>query len=183
MVRFSLRSAAFMALSFVAAASPLAQNFGQPAGAAVAAPQAVNHVYGAPAAPAFANEDRHRNVVPFQGAPAPVAGHQQAVAKPPPGKECVMVPCSEEECMSHMTPQEQIEFKSQCEEMRREELKKAPAAGKSRVAKDAGKLTYYKMVSPEEAAALKITDGKTAYISPMAQEGKAVGSRPAGKNL
>ncbi|KAJ2761741.1 hypothetical protein IWQ56_005191, partial [Coemansia nantahalensis] len=156
--------------------------FNQPVGAAVVAPRPVGASFVNPAAPALTNEDRNNNLA-FHGEPAPVPAQRQAVAMPPAGKQCVMVPCSEEECMMSMTPQEQAEFRRQCEEMKREELQKAPAAGKSRIAKDGDKLTYYKMLTPEEAAALKVTDGKTAYITPMGQEGKAVGARPAGKNL
>ncbi|KAJ1727302.1 hypothetical protein LPJ61_004644 [Coemansia biformis] len=176
MVRFSLRSVAFLALSLVAAASPLAQNFGQPAAAGVAAvgapqPAAV----AAPAAQVLAGEDRSRNVA-YQNAPVPAA-------KPPQGQKCVMVPCSEEECLRNMTPQEQAEFRNQCDAMRREGLHEASKSGKSRVATDAGKLTYYKMLTPQEAAAQQIAGGKTAYITPMNTNDKIVGSRPAGKNL
>ncbi|KAJ2803352.1 hypothetical protein H4R20_002931, partial [Coemansia guatemalensis] len=173
MVRFSLRSVAFMALSFVAAASPLAQGIAQPAApAALTAPEAVNaHV---PAAQAIVNDNRNH------AAPNMMVPQQQAGAKP---EECVMVPCSEEECLRNMTPQEQVDFRRQCEEMRSAELQKATASGKSRVAKDAGQLTYYKMLTPQEAAAQKVSGGKPAFITPIDANGKAVGNRPNGKNL
>ncbi|KAJ2852288.1 hypothetical protein IWW36_000431 [Coemansia brasiliensis] len=152
MVRFSVRSLAFMALSFVAAASPVAQGFNQAVPNA-AAPAAVNYAPPAPAAqniPAVA-DNRNRDIA-YQAAPnmAP----QQMNSKPQgrPEEQCVMVPCSEQECFKNMTPQEQAEFKQQCEEMKREEVQKAGVNGKSRVSAGGVEMNYYKMYTLEEAA-------------------------------
>ncbi|KAJ2304894.1 hypothetical protein IWW55_002209, partial [Coemansia sp. RSA 2706] len=101
-----------------------------------------------------------------------------------PQEQCIMVACSAQECMKNMTPQEQTEFKAQCEEMRREELQKAGASGKSRIAAGGFEMNYYQMYTPEEAAQKGIrVDGKTAFLSAMGPSGQVTGNRPAGKNL
>ncbi|KAJ2304893.1 hypothetical protein IWW55_002208 [Coemansia sp. RSA 2706] len=182
MVRFSVRSLAFMALSFVAAASPVAQGFNQPAAQAAAPAPAAN--YAAPAAPAapampVAVDNRNREAA-YQ--PVPNMAPQPAAGKPQ--EQCIMVACSAQECMKNMTPQEQTEFKAQCEEMRREELQKAGASGKSRIAAGGFEMNYYQMYTLEEAAQKGIrADGKTAFLSTMSPNNQAVGNRPAGKNL
>ncbi|KAJ2454280.1 hypothetical protein EV183_001646 [Coemansia sp. RSA 2336] len=153
MVNFSVRSLAFMALSFVAAASPVAQGFGQAAPAAAAAPAAVN--YAPPAAQNMPVADNRNRDIAYQAAPN-VAPQQVNKPQGRPEEQCVMVPCSGEECFKNMTPQEQAEFKQQCEEMRREEVQKAGVNGKSRVAAGGVEMNYYKMYTLEEAAKMGI---------------------------
>ncbi|KAJ1849563.1 hypothetical protein LPJ70_000400 [Coemansia sp. RSA 2708] len=161
-----------MALSFVAAASPVAQGFSQPAAQAAAPAPAAN--YAAPAAPAapampVAVDNRNREAA-YQ--PVPNMAPQPAAGKPQ--EQCIMVACSAQECMKNMTPQEQTEFKAQCEEMRREELQKAGASGKSRIAAGGFEMNYYQMYTLEEAAQKGIrADGKTAFLSTMSPNNQA----------
>ncbi|KAJ2562882.1 hypothetical protein GGH12_002950, partial [Coemansia sp. RSA 1822] len=182
MVRFSVRSLAFMALSFVAAASPVAQGFNQPAAATSVAPAAANFAAPSPAMPT-AVDNRNRDIA-YQTAPN--VAPQQTTDKPQgrPEEQCVMVPCSEQECIKNMTPQELAEFRAQCEAMKREEIQKAGVNGKSRVSAGGVDMTYYQMYTPQEAAQKGIhIDGKKVFLTTMNPNGQAVGNRPNGKNL
>ncbi|KAJ2353778.1 hypothetical protein GGF43_003413 [Coemansia sp. RSA 2618] len=182
MVRFSVRSLAFMALSFVAAASPVAQGFNQPAAAAAVAPAAVapaaaafNYAAPAPAIPADV-DNRNRDIA-YQAAPN--VAPQQTTNKPQgrPQEKCVMVPCSKEECLKNMTPEEQAEFRAQCDTMKREEIQKAGASGKSRVSAGGVDMSYYQMYTPQEAAQKGIRiDGKTAFLTSMTPSEQALNS-------
>ncbi|KAJ2652565.1 hypothetical protein IWW40_001051 [Coemansia sp. RSA 1250] len=176
MVSFSVRSLAFMALSFVAAASPVAQGFSQAVPAAANAPAAVNYAPPAPVAQNMPVADNRNRDIAYQAAPN-MAPQQMNKPQGRPEEQCVMVPCSEQECFKNMTPQEQAEFKQQCEEMKREEVQKAGVNGKSRVAAGGVEMNYYKMYTLEEAAQKGIrVDGKTAFLSTMNANTQAVGN-------
>ncbi|KAJ2415272.1 hypothetical protein GGI10_001805 [Coemansia sp. RSA 2530] len=178
-----------MALAMVAAASPLID----------AAKEAVAPVdLSAPAAPAAPAQ-----VSPV--APLVPANHEHDVAAPnahngqrprvvssspvPPSEKVDMskmgmwVPCSESECLKDMTPEQQVAFKRDCEKMMLSR-KNVPVNGQSRNAND-NALTYFQMILPaKDAARLALNNHRvTAVPSLHVVNDKAVGNRPAGKNL
>ncbi|KAJ2546984.1 hypothetical protein EV175_005395, partial [Coemansia sp. RSA 1933] len=158
MVRFNMRSLAFMAFAVFAAAAPVTesmnrQDFAAAPVANVAPVQVAPHQYG---------QIERESVQP-----APVAAHQnQGMVAPQkgqaqdPSQMVRMVPCSESECFNSLSPEDQVTFKRQCEQMRLEQMKNN-AKGQNRVSKDgaaAPQLTFYKMVPTQQAGA----NGSTA---------------------
>ncbi|KAJ1666552.1 hypothetical protein EV178_002163 [Coemansia sp. RSA 1646] len=153
MVRFNMRSLAFMAFAVFAAASPVAESMNrQVAPAAVAAP--VANVAHAQVAHAQFGQIEREAIQPApvaaqqaQDMMAPQKGHSQD-----PSQMVRMVPCSESECFNSLTPEEQVSFRRQCEQMKLEQMKNN-AKGQNRVAKALPPLTFYKMVPAQQAGA------------------------------
>ncbi|KAJ1782795.1 hypothetical protein LPJ59_006722, partial [Coemansia sp. RSA 2399] len=159
MVRFNMRSLAFMAFAVFAAAAPAADSVNRQvapaAPAAIAAPVA-NIAPVQVAHPQFGQIERE-SVQPAHQAQGMMAPVQKGAAQDP-SQMVKMVPCSESECFNSLTPEEQVGFRRQCEQMRLEQLKHN-ANGQNRLAKGAAppQLTFYKMV-PTQAGA----NGSTA---------------------
>ncbi|KAJ2822561.1 hypothetical protein GGI24_003908 [Coemansia furcata] len=186
MVCFNIRSFALMTLAMVAAASPVIN----PVREAVAPVALSVPAAPAPLAPVVPLADAsHKQAV----AMADIHGPQQIqpvassnAAKPENvdmSKMGVWVPCSESECMKDMTPEQQEAFKRDCEKMQQSH-KKEVVNGKSRASDDTA-LNYFQMIIPEkDAARLALNNQRVTTIPSLhVIDKKAVGNRPAGKNL
>ncbi|KAI9506915.1 hypothetical protein BX070DRAFT_218827 [Coemansia spiralis] len=157
MVRFNMRSLAFMAFAVFAAASPVAESVNHPAAAVLpAAPAPVGGV-ALPQVPQEQFVRDERNVVQavpvMQGMMVPQQGADSKVSQQAASQACRMVPCSESECMKYLNPEEQKEFKRQCEQMKLEQMKTAKAKGQSRIAQGNFELTFYRMIPNQQANA------------------------------
>ncbi|KAJ2516958.1 hypothetical protein H4217_004257 [Coemansia sp. RSA 1939] len=162
MVRFNMRSLAFMAFAVFAAASPVAETMNRQdlsAAAPVAnyAPvQAMHPQFGKPEQEAI--QQASIGAVHAQAMAVPQKEHAQD-----PSQAVRMVPCSESECLKSLSPEEQVQFRRQCEQMKLEQLK-ASAKGQSRMAKDLPQLTFYKMVTPQQTGANGVVSGEKAAL-------------------
>ncbi|KAJ2903493.1 hypothetical protein GGI21_004422, partial [Coemansia aciculifera] len=159
-----------MALAVVAAASP-AINAGNNA-AALSAPAVLPPAALTPTLP-LAIADNKQN-----------AAVGEALKTIDASKMGVWVPCSESECMKDMTPEQQAAFKRDCEKMQLTR-KASGAEGKSRVSSGGAELNFFQMIIPEkDAARLALNNQRVTTVPALhVVNEKAVGNRPAGKNL
>ncbi|KAJ2726301.1 hypothetical protein GGI07_000612, partial [Coemansia sp. Benny D115] len=153
MVRFNMRSLAVMAFAVFATASPLVNNAGgsvAPVNAAPVAPVAqapINVVPNNFAAPA------ERKEMPAMYMPEHMPGGANAAQKMPFDMRQMqrMVPCSEDDCLKDMSPEEQESFKRQCQQLLESQQKATGVNGQSRVAKGGVELKFFEMVLPGPA--------------------------------
>ncbi|KAJ1722748.1 hypothetical protein LPJ53_002846, partial [Coemansia erecta] len=153
MVRLSLRSMAVMAFAVFAAASPVVDSASRPAveNVVAQAPVAQAPIVQAPvAAPAAAFEVERKD------AAAPVYVPQVPAFNPQDPRFDMnqmrrMIPCSENDCLKDMSPEEQQSFKRKCEELLLSQQKVSAVGGQSRVANGGTQLKYFQMTIPATA--------------------------------
>ncbi|KAJ1648533.1 hypothetical protein LPJ64_000231 [Coemansia asiatica] len=172
MVRLSIRSLAVMAFAVFAAASPMVDTVNRPvaenAPAPIAQAPVVQAPVAAPVAPvapaAFSPErketaDMHVPVLPANaGQGMPLDMNQMRH----------MVPCTEEDCLRGMSPEEQDAFKRKCIELLSSQQKTTSVNGQSRIANGGHELRFFQLNLPSTAADQRVAqtaNGKTLMFT------------------